>query len=33
MDIENPFDRDTSLEDLTDYNFAHALDKLAERGP
>ena len=33
MDIENLFGRGISLEDLTDYNLARALDKLAERGP
>lgn len=32
MDIENLFGRDITLEDLTDYNLARALDKLAERG-
>ena len=33
MDIENLFGRGISLEDLTDYNLARALDKLDERGP
>lgn len=33
MDIENLFGRGINLEDLTDYNLARALDKLAERGP
>ena len=33
MDIENLFGRGISLNDLTDYNLARALDKLAERGP
>ncbi len=33
MDLENLFGRGIGLEDLTDYNLARALDKLAERGP
>ncbi|MEW5784405.1 MAG: IS1634 family transposase [Bacillota bacterium] len=33
MDIENLFGRGVSLEELTDYNLARTLDKLAERGP
>jgi transposase len=33
MDIENLFGRGISLDDLTDYNLARALDKMAERGP
>jgi len=33
MDIENLFGRGICLEDLTDYNLARALDKLAARGP
>ncbi len=33
MDIENLFGRGISLDDLTDYNMARALDKLADRGP
>jgi transposase len=33
MDTENLFGKGVSLEDLTDYNLAQALDKLFERGP
>lgn len=33
MDVENLFGKGICLEDLTDYNMARALDKLAERGP
>lgn len=32
MDIENLFGKGICLEDLTDYNMARGLDKLAERG-
>ena len=33
MDVENLFGKGINREDLTDYNMARALDKLAERGP
>jgi|GEM_PF-5181675 len=33
MDVENLFGRGVSLDDLTDYNMARALDKLSLRGP
>lgn len=33
MDVENLFGKGIRREDLTDYNLARALDKLAERGP
>lgn len=33
MDIENLFGKDICLKDLSDYNLARALDKLADRGP
>ena len=32
-DLENLFGKGVGLDDLTDYNLARGLDKLAERGP
>ncbi len=33
MDVENLFGKGVSLDDLTDYNLARALDKLSIKGP